>query len=106
MTQAAILITDTDFNGKPYQVWLLVLAFGTVATIANTLLAKYLAPMEIMIAAFFVLGYVANIIVFWVMAPKNSAMEVFGTFTNRNGWSSFGFGMLTAQTAALYLIIG
>ena len=54
----------------------------------------------------FVLGYAANIIVLWVMSPHLSASEVFGTFENGGGWSSFGFGVLTSQTQALYLLIG
>lgn len=65
-----------------------------------------MAVVEVTIAIFFVLGYAANIIVFWVMSPKNTATEVFSTFTNGGGWSNFGFGIMTAQTASLYLIIG
>ena len=40
------------------------------------------------------------------MSPKNPVSEVFGSFVNGDGWSNFGFGMLTAQLASLYLIIG
>ncbi|KAK3643035.1 hypothetical protein LTR56_010409 [Elasticomyces elasticus] len=106
MAQAAILITHENFNAQPYQIWCLVLAFATLALFLNTIGAKHLALLEVFVAAFFVLGYAANVIVLWVMSPKNTAKEVFGTFTNGNGWSSTGFGILTAQTAALYLIIG
>ncbi|KAK5119172.1 hypothetical protein LTR85_007786 [Meristemomyces frigidus] len=106
MAQGAILVNNENFDAKPYQVWLLVLAFCAGGFILNTFVAKHLALLEVIVAAFFVLGYAANIIVFWVMSPKNSATEVFSTFTNGDGWSNFGFEILTAQTAALYLIIG
>ena len=106
MVQGAILISNENFNAQPYQVWLLVLAFTFVGYLLNTVGAKHLALMEIVVAVFFVLGYAANIIVFWVMSPKNTASEVFSTFTNGDGWPNFGFGILTAQTSALYLIIG
>jgi amino acid transporter len=58
------------------------------------------------VAAMFVLGYAANIIVLWVMSPHLTATEVFGTFQNGGGWANFGFGVLTSQTQALYLLIG
>lgn len=106
MAQGAILITNENFNAQPYQVWLLVFAFCAGGVFFNTIGARHLALLEVIVAAFFVLGYAANIIVFWVMSPKNSASDVFSTFTNGDGWSNFGFGILTAQTAALYLIIG
>ncbi|KAK0275608.1 hypothetical protein LTR35_010878 [Friedmanniomyces endolithicus] len=106
MVQGAILITNESFNAQPYQVWCLVLAFAASGLFLNTVGARYLALMEVFVAVFLVLGYVANIIVLWVMSPKNSTSEVFGSFDNGNGWSSTGFGILTAQTAALYLILG
>lgn len=106
MAQAAILVNNENFNAQPYQIWCLVFAFAAVGMFLNTVGAKHLALLEVFVAAFFILGYAANVIVLWVMSPKNSAQEVFGTFDNGNGWSSAGFGILTAQTAALYLIIG
>ncbi|KAK5137655.1 hypothetical protein LTR08_007950 [Meristemomyces frigidus] len=106
MVQGAMLLHNENFDAQPYQVWLLVLAFCFGGFLLNTVGAKHLALVEVIVAAFFVMGYAANIIVFWVMSPKNSASEVFGTFTNGDGWSNFGYGILTAQTAALYLIIG
>ena len=106
MAQSAITIQHPDFEGQPYQVWLFVFLFAAVGAVLNTIGAKHLARLELAVAIFFVLGYVANVIVLWVMSPRNSASEVFGTFTNGGEWSSFGFGILTAQTAALYLIIG
>ncbi|KAK3636955.1 hypothetical protein LTR22_018490, partial [Elasticomyces elasticus] len=53
-----------------------------------------------------VVAFAANLIVFWVMAPHNTASEVFGSFKNAAGWSNTGFGMLTAQLSVLYLLIG
>jgi len=106
MVQGAILITNESFNAQPYQVWCLVFAFAASGLFLNTVGARYLALMEVFVAIFLVLGYVVNIIVLWVMSLKNSTSEVFGSFDNGNGWSSTGFGILTAQTTALYLILG
>ncbi|TKA43117.1 hypothetical protein B0A54_06065 [Friedmanniomyces endolithicus] len=106
MVQGAILITNESFNAQPYQVWCLVFAFAASGLFLNTVGARYLALMEVFVAIFLVLGYVVNITVLWVMSSKYSTSEVFGSFDNGNGWSSTGFGILTAQTSALYLILG
>ncbi|KAK0833658.1 hypothetical protein LTR73_001421 [Friedmanniomyces endolithicus] len=80
--------------------------FAASGLFLNTVGARYLALMEVFVAIFLVLGYVVNITVLWVMSSKYSTSEVFGSFDNGNGWSSTGFGILTAQTSALYLILG
>lgn len=106
MAEYSIVIKHLDFVAQPYQVWLFVVAFCAGGVFLNTIGAKYLALLEIVVAAMFVLGYAANIIVFWVMSPHNTASHVFGTFENGGGWANFGFGILTSQTQALYLLIG
>jgi len=50
--------------------------FSTAGFIANTILAQYLAILEVIAAGFFVIAFAANIIIFWVMAPRNSTSEV------------------------------
>ncbi|KAJ7872058.1 amino acid permease [Mycena leptocephala] len=106
MAQYAIVIKDPNFAAHPWQCWLLVVAFTAGGVFLNTVGAKHLASLQVVVAALFVLGYVSNVIVFWVMSPHNTATQVFGSFENGGGWSNFGFGILTSQTAALYLLIG
>ena len=106
LAQAAIAIADPNYVPQAWQVWLFVMMFSLAAGIANTVLAQYLAFLEIMAAGLFVIAFAANLIVFWVMAPHNTASQVFNTFTNGAGWSNAGFGILTAQLSVLYLLIG
>jgi amino acid transporter len=106
MAQYSIVVGNLDFNAQPWQCWLFVVAFCGGGAFLNTVGAKHLALMEVVVAAMFVLGYAANVIVLWVMAPHNSASAVFSTFQNGTGWANFGFGILTSQTQALYLLIG
>jgi amino acid transporter len=106
MAQYSIVIKHLGFDAQPWQCWLFVVAFCAGGVFLNTLFVKHLANLEVIVATMFVLGYAANIIVFWVMSPHLSAQEVFGSFENGGGWSNFGFGILTSQTAALYLLIG
>ena len=106
MAQYVIVVGDLDFNAQPWQCWLLVVAFCVGGVFLNTIGARQLALLELVVMVMFILGYVANIIVFWVMSPHNSTSAVFSTFSNGGGWSNFGFGILTSQTPALYLLIG
>lgn len=106
MSQYIIAIKDLNFAAHPWQCWLFVVAFAAGGMFLNTVGAQHLALLEVVVAVMFILGYAANIIVLWVMSPHNSASVVFGTFANGAGWSNFGFGILTSQTSALYLLIG
>ena len=106
MTQYAIVIEDLSFPAQPWQCWLLVVAFCAGGVVLNTIGARYLALMEIVVMALFVVGYIANVVVFWAMSDHDPASKVFGTFQNGGGWSNLGFAILTSQTPALYLLIG
>ncbi|KAK4554102.1 hypothetical protein LTR86_008943 [Recurvomyces mirabilis] len=106
LSQACIQAGNPDYVPQAWQVWLFVVMFSTAGFLANTLLAQYLAILEIIAAGFFIVAFAANIIIFWVMAPRNSASDVFGTFTNGNEWPNPGFGILTAQISVLFLLIG
>ncbi|TKA67428.1 hypothetical protein B0A55_10022 [Friedmanniomyces simplex] len=106
LAQACISIADPSYVPQAWQVWLFVAMFAFAAGVANTVLAQYLALLEIVAAGLFVIAFAANLIVFWVMASHNTASEVFNSFDNGAGWSNAGFGMLTAQLSVLYLLIG
>ncbi|KAK0302789.1 hypothetical protein LTR82_017753 [Friedmanniomyces endolithicus] len=106
LAQACIAIANPGFVPAAWQVWLFVLMFAIAAGLANTVLAQYLALLEIMAAGLYAIAFAANLIVLWVMAPKNTSSEVFGSFVNGAGWNNNGFGILTAQLSVLFLLIG
>ncbi|KAK4541569.1 hypothetical protein LTR36_007866 [Oleoguttula mirabilis] len=82
MAQGAILVTNQNFGAQPYQVWLLVLAFCAGGFVLGTFVAKHIALLEVIVAVFFVLGYAANIVVFWVMSPRTQQRRCSPTFNN------------------------
>lgn len=106
MVQYTIVISDFNFDAQPWQCWLLVVAFTALGVVVNTVGAKRLALFELVAAGLFTAAFIVNLTVFCSMGPHNSAKQVFGTFENGGHWSNFGFGILTSQTAALYLLIG
>lgn len=88
LAQACIAIANPGFVPAAWQVWLFVLMFAIAAGLANTVLAQYLALLEIMAAGLYAIAFAANLIVLWVMAPKNTSSEVFGSFVNGAGVST------------------
>jgi choline transport protein len=45
------------------------------------------------------------IVMFWVLAPRNSASVVFTQFTDSGGWSSMGMALMVGQISAIYACI-
>lgn len=75
-------------------------------TLLNTIGVRYLAVFEISAAIVFGIGFVARMIAYAVMAPKNDYAAVFTTFTNGGGWSNDRSAILMAQAFALYCLFG
>ncbi|KAK3680175.1 hypothetical protein LTR78_000552 [Recurvomyces mirabilis] len=69
---------------------LLMILIGILATCMNTFGAKRLPLLEGLIFILHIFGWFAIIIVLWVLAPKTTSKDVFGTFSNFGGWSSIG----------------
>ena len=95
---------DPDDVPQAWQTYLILLALLAVCTVLNTICVRFLPVLEWLAGIIFVCGFVTTVVVYAVMAPKASASEVFGTFTNGGGWSNLGFAILTSQVFALYCL--
>ena len=67
-----------------------MILIGILATCMNTFGAKRLPLLEGLIFILHIFGWFAIIIVLWVLSPKTTSKDVFGTFSNFGGWSSIG----------------
>lgn len=72
----------------------------------NTVAAKQLPMIEGIILVFHIFGFAAVLIVLWVLSPKITSSEVFGSFDNEGGWSGMGLSLLVGQVTAIYGLIG
>ncbi|KAF7190827.1 putative amino-acid permease PB24D3.02c [Pseudocercospora fuligena] len=99
-------IGDATANPQAWQTYLIVIAVTLLCMLMNTAGVRFLPLLELAAGIVFTVGFIASIVVYAVMAPKNDASAVFLTFTNGGEWSNFGFAMLTAQTFALYCLFG
>lgn len=104
--QGLIAITHQNYDRKPYQGYLIVVLMVTLGLLVVTLGAKLLPLIEGIILVFHILGFIAVLVVLWVLSPKNTAHEVFFTFENNGGWSTIGLSMLVGQVTSIYGLIG
>ncbi|ORY09001.1 amino acid permease-like protein [Clohesyomyces aquaticus] len=72
----------------------------------NIFLAQHLPLAEGIILVLHVLAFFAFLIVFWTMAERSPADEVFTTWTNGGGWSSMGTSALVGLATPLWCFLG
>lgn len=91
-----------------YEHWhgtLLTLAVVTICGIFNTFLAKKLPLVEGTVLILHIAGFIAIVVVLWVLAPRSSAKAVFTDFVDGGGWGSMPLaclvGVITPTTALL-----
>lgn len=52
-----------------------------------------------------VFGFLAIIIVLWVLSPRASTKTTFTEFKNDGGWNSMGLALMVGQISAIYACI-
>jgi choline transport protein len=85
---------------------LLLVAVLVVCTFFNTFGARHLPLLEGLILLLHTLGFVAVIVPLWVLAPKATASDVFGSFNNGGGWPSVGTACIIGQLASTFSFLG
>lgn len=89
-----------------YERWhgtLLTIAIAVVGTVVNTWGYRLLPPMEGLILAIHLLGFIAVLVPMWVMSPgKATGEEVWKEFTNSGKWPSMGLACLVGQLTPIF----
>jgi len=100
--QALITVNNPNYDAKAWQGTLLVFAMVLVLFVANIWGARDLPMIQNILLVVHVFGFLAVIIVLWVMAPRNSAKVAFTQFTNEGGWPTMGLSLMVGQISAIY----
>lgn len=79
---------------------LLMIAIGVIGTIMNTFGAKRLPILEGIVLIVHIFGFFVVIVPLWVLAPKASASDVFGSFSNNGGWPTLGVACYVGTISA------
>ncbi|KAL8713676.1 MAG: hypothetical protein Q9220_002202 [cf. Caloplaca sp. 1 TL-2023] len=97
--QGLIVLNDPNYGFERWHGTLLVWAVTSFCVIFNTLFAKRLPAVEIVVLLIHTLGFFAVIIPLWILSPRATATEALLTFTNGGGWPTTGLssmiGLLT-----------
>jgi amino acid transporter len=102
----AILNNPKDYIPEAWHGTMLVIAITFFAIIFNTFLANKLPLVEGLVLALHVVGMFAIIIPLWILAPRNSAKEVFTHFQNNGGWSSMGTSFMVGLLSTTISMLG
>jgi amino acid transporter len=108
LIQGLLVFNYSDPSGwmYGYERWhgtLLTIAIAAVGTVVNTWGYKILPPMEGLILAIHLGGFVAVLVLMWVMSPGKASDEtVWKEFTNSGGWSSVGLACLVGQLTPIF----
>lgn len=104
--QSIIEIANSEFSFTSWQYTLIMLGFLLVTILFNTWWAKALPGLETMSLFGHLGGFLLVMIPLLVMAPKNSAKQVFADVVNNGGWSNTGTACLVSQVTVIYCNLG
>lgn len=104
--QGLIVLNDETYIFERWHGTLLVIAIVLFAIIFNSLLASKLPMVEGIVLIVHILGFFTVLITLWVLSPRSSASEVFGTITNSGGWSSNGLSFMVGILTPVYTLLG
>ncbi|KAK5084647.1 hypothetical protein LTR05_005725 [Lithohypha guttulata] len=105
LIQSLVGVRDEQYAFSNWQYTLLMLAFLAVTILFNTLGSGSLPLIETISLFGHVGGFFVTIIPIWIMAPKNSASDVFTSFSSTSGWN-LGAACLVTQVSILYCNLG
>lgn len=101
--EATINVYMPGFAFTRWQLTLIMLAFNVITILFNTWGAHVLPQIETVSLVMHVAVFFVVIIPLWILCPKNSAHEVFLTFTDNSGYNNMGVAFLTCQVFVIYV---
>lgn len=96
-----MIIGNPDYTAPAWQGTLLVFPVMIFCCIFNIWGTSVLPMIQNAIMAVHVFGFVAVIVVMWVLAPHVDAKTALLTFTNDGGWDSMGLALMIGQITAV-----
>lgn len=100
--QGLIATNDLEYEAKNWQGTLFVFAMVALIYVFNIWAAQGLPMIQNLLLVVHIFGFLAIIVVLWVLAPHQKASVVFTEFRNGGGWSSVGVSLMVGQLSAIY----
>ncbi|OAQ74176.1 amino acid transporter [Pochonia chlamydosporia 170] len=105
--QGLIALNDDSYSPTRWQGTLLVIASVIAVSLFNVFAAKHLPLAEGTFVTLYIFSFFPVVITLLVLAPKQSASEVFTHFTdNGAGWPSLPLTVMVGQVSSMFVVLG
>ena len=105
LIQACAVVMYPDYAPTAWQGTLMVIAVTFLVWVLNIWGARVMPLFQNVMLVVHVFGFLAIIIVLWVLSPRNTAKTTFTVFTNDGGWPTMGLALMVGQISAVYACI-
>ncbi|XHF97054.1 hypothetical protein AWENTII_000658 [Aspergillus wentii] len=106
LIQGLIVLTNTDYQPKPWHGTLLFWAVAVFSLVINSVGGKLLPRFEGLILVLHILGFIAIIAPVTAMAEHTSGKEVFTTFLNMGEWPRQGLSFFVGLMGCVFAFAG
>jgi choline transport protein len=103
--QGIIAAYVPTYTPKPYQGTLFVFAIAAIDGVVNSMFANQLPRIQKVMVFPHGLGWIAVVVVLWVLAPHATAHDVFLSFSSNGGWEPIGLSLMVGQITSVYFLI-
>jgi amino acid transporter len=105
LIQSCAIVMYPSYAPTNWQGTLMVIAVTILVWFMNVYGARAMPLIQNIMLVLHVFGFLAIIIVLWVLSPRASTEVTFTQFTNGGGWNSMGLALMVGQISAIYACI-
>ena len=105
LIQSSATVMYPEYAATNWQGTLIVIAVTFLVWALNVYGAKAMPLFQNVMLMVHVFGFLAIIIVFWTLNPRNTAEVTFTRISNTGGWNSTGLALMVGQISAIYACI-
>jgi amino acid transporter len=105
LIQASVIVMYPDYVPANWHGTLMVIAVAIIVWAANIWGVKLMPVFQNIMLVVHIFGFLAIIIVLWVLSPRSSAKVTFTQMTDGGGWGSAGLALMVGQLSAIYACI-
>ncbi|OJJ40723.1 hypothetical protein ASPWEDRAFT_99221 [Aspergillus wentii DTO 134E9] len=104
--QGLIVLDHSSYVAQPWHTLLLYWAVTAFTVFVNVFASSLLPKFEGLVLVIHIIGFFAILIPLVYLGERNSAKEVFTTFSNGGGWQTEGLSFLIGMTGNMFAFTG
>jgi uncharacterized membrane protein YraQ (UPF0718 family) len=105
LIQALIQVNYPDYVAQNWQGTLFVFAVTIAVFVFSVCGVKAMPMIQNIMLLIDCGGFLAIMIIIWVLSPHNTSKAVFTGFTNAGGWNTMGLSLMVGQISVIYGLI-